>query len=45
MTQSMSRVAHCLDNAPMEGFWGILKSEMCYLRKFSNYEEFTAAIE
>jgi transposase InsO family protein len=21
MTQSMSRVAHCIDNGPMEGFW------------------------
>ena len=27
MTQSMSRVAHCTDNGPMEGFWGILKRE------------------
>lgn len=27
MTQSMSRVAHCIDNGPMEGFWGILKRE------------------
>ena len=25
MPQSMSRVAHCIDNGPMEGFWGILK--------------------
>ena len=24
MTQSMSRIAHCTDNGPMEGFWGIL---------------------
>jgi transposase InsO family protein len=24
MKQSMSRVAHCIDNGPMEGFWGIL---------------------
>ena len=23
MTQSMSRVAHCIDNGPMEGFWGV----------------------
>lgn len=23
MKQSMSRVAHCIDNGPMEGFWGI----------------------
>lgn len=25
MIQSMSRVAHCTDNGPMDGFWGILK--------------------
>ena len=30
MTQSMSRVAHCIDNGPMEGFWGILKRERYY---------------
>ena len=29
----------------MEGFWGILKSEMYYLRKFSSKEELTKAIE
>ncbi len=27
MIQSMSRVGKCIDNGPMEGFWGILKSE------------------
>ncbi|MBQ7579909.1 MAG: IS3 family transposase, partial [Clostridia bacterium] len=35
MQQSMSRVGRCIDNGPMEGFWGILKSEMYYLRKFT----------
>ncbi|MCI7768211.1 MAG: IS3 family transposase, partial [Oscillospiraceae bacterium] len=35
----------CIDNGPMEGFWGILKSEMYYLRKFSSKEELTKAIE
>lgn len=30
MIQSMSRVGRCLDNSPMEGFWGTLKSEMFY---------------
>ncbi len=29
-TQSMSRVARCIDNGPMEGFWGIMKREMYY---------------
>lgn len=28
MEQSMSRVGRCIDNAPTEGFWGIIKSEM-----------------
>lgn len=36
MTQSMSRVAHCIDNGPMEGFWGILKRERYYGRKFTS---------
>lgn len=45
MTQSMSRVGRCIDNGPMEGFWGILKCEMYYLRKFDSYEELLAAIE
>lgn len=45
MRQSMSRVGKCIDNGPMEGFWGILKSEMYYLRKFTSQEELTTAIE
>lgn len=45
MTQSMSRVSRCIDNGPMEGFWGILKSEMYYLHKFKTYEELKVAIE
>jgi len=45
MTQSMSRVAHCLDNGPMEGFWGILKREMYYRRKFTSRQDLVNAIE
>ena len=45
MTQSMSRVCHCIDNGPTEGFWGIVKSEMYYLRKFTSEEELRSAIE
>lgn len=45
MTQSMSRVGRCIDNGPMEGFWGILKSEMYYLRKFCSEDELRMAIE
>ena len=45
MTQSMSRVGRCLDNGPMEGFWGILKCEMYYLGSFEDYDSLVAAIE
>ena len=44
MIQSMSRVAHCTDNGPMEGFWGILKREMYYKKKFHSREELVSAI-
>ena len=43
--QSMSRVGRCIDNGPMEGFWGILKSEMYYLEKFHTYEQLEKAID
>lgn len=39
MIQSMSRVSRCIDNGPMEAFWGTLKSEMYYLKTFHSYEE------
>ena len=39
MKQSMTRVAHCIDNGPMEGFWGILKRERYYGRRFTNKQE------
>lgn len=45
MTQSMSRVGHCIDNGPVEGFWGIVKSEMYYLKNFSSEEELRNEIE
>lgn len=35
MTQSMSRVAHCIDNGPMESFWDILKRERYYDKRFT----------
>ena len=44
MTHSMSRPGRCLDNAPIEGFWGSLKCEMYYLNKFHTYEELEKAI-
>ena len=42
--QSMSRVGCCLDNAPMEGFWGILKSEMYYPHRFDDYNSLYEAV-
>ena len=45
MTQSMSRVGKCIDNGPMEGFWGILKCEMYYLNHFETYEDLVTAVE
>lgn len=45
MPQSMSRVAHCIDNGPMEGFWGILKQERYYGRRFTSKHELVQMIE
>lgn len=45
MTQSMSRVGKCIDNGPMEGFWGILKCEKYYLHKYNTYEDLSNAID
>jgi len=44
MTQSMSRVAKCIDNGPMEGFWGILKRERYYGRRFTSKQELVQMI-
>lgn len=44
-TQSMSRVSRCIDNGPMEGFWGIIKSEMYYLRRFHHFDDLQQAID
>lgn len=45
MVQSMSRKGKCIDNGPMEGFWGILKTEMYNLHTFDDYESLKKAIE
>ena len=44
ITQSMSRVAKCIDNGPMEGFWGILKREMYYKQRFNDRSSLITAI-
>ena len=38
--QSMSRKGNCLDNALIENFFGLLKSELLYLQKFDSMEHF-----
>lgn len=45
MTQSMSRVGRCIDNGPIESFWGTLKCEKYYLHKYNSYEELKLAID
>lgn len=44
MVQSMSRVARCIDNGPMEGFFGIMKREMYYTKKYQIKEKLIKAI-
>jgi putative transposase len=43
--QSMSRKGNCLDNAVMENFFGILKSECFYLQKFSNVDDLAKELD
>ena len=45
MTPSLSRKGRCIDNGPMEGLWGIIKSEMYNLRSFENESELRKAID
>ena len=45
MKQSMSRVSKCIDNGPMEGFWGILKRERYYGKHFTSRESLIKMIE
>ncbi len=37
--QSMSRVGRCIDNGPMESFWGIIKEEMYRLTTYNTFQE------
>ncbi|MFA6611816.1 MAG: IS3 family transposase [Bacilli bacterium] len=45
MIQSMSRVGKCIDNGPMEAFWGTLKTEEYYLNKYYSLESLKEAID
>jgi len=43
--QSMSRKGNCLDNSPMENFFGLLKQEIYFGVKYETYEQLKTAID
>lgn len=43
--QSMSRRGNCLDNAVIENFFGIVKTEFFYQRKFNSIQEFICELK
>ena len=45
ITQSMSRKGNCFDNAVIENFFGLLKSELLYLKEFESMEHFKQELE
>lgn len=45
MEQSMSRVGHCIDNGPTEGFWGIINSEMYQMYEITDEASLRFAIK
>lgn len=45
ITQSMSRKGNCLDNAVIENFFGILKSELYHLKKYSSINQLKKDID
>lgn len=44
LVQSMSRRGNCLDNAAMESFFAVLKSECFYLNKFTSVDALQAEL-
>ncbi len=45
VVQSMSRKGNCLDNAAMESFFAVLKSEFFHLNKFSSVDELQTGLK
>lgn len=43
--QSMSRKGNCLDNAIIENFFGIIKSELFYLKKYKSIDQLKQEIQ
>jgi putative transposase len=44
LVQSMSRKGNCYDNAAMESFFAVLKSEFFYLNKFESVDELQSGL-
>ena len=44
MVCSMRRTGNCYDNAPMESFWGLLKTELVHRRQYATHAEAIADI-
>ena len=47
LVQSMSRKGNCLDNSPMESFFGVLKNKMFYghEKKFNDVDQLKSVID
>ena len=45
ITHSMSRPGRCIDNGPIEAFWGTLKEEVYRLYHFKTYESLFKKVE
>jgi transposase InsO family protein len=45
ITQSMSRKSNCLDNAVMENWFGIMKTEFFYQKKFDDVQSFKTELK
>ncbi|PUB00348.1 putative transposase, partial [Paenisporosarcina sp. OV554] len=45
IVQSMSRKGNCLDNAVIESFFGLLKSELLYLKEFESIDHLKQELE
>ena len=45
ITRSMSRVGKCIDNAPIESFFGHFKCESYDLKKYTSYEALVEVID
>ena len=45
LTRSMSRVGKCIDNAPVESFFGHFKTECYHLKRYKTYGELFADID